>query len=585
MACSKITNTAMALCKATPTSTFFWRPIIIPAVIGVRYKHAYLSKNNAFMSKEALKKELKWVGNDRVALMGRIEKMLTGDEFEKAVALVMAAEKEGVESIASWNALLSEELKKNGPEMGFKLFNDLKKRGVKPNAHTYSMLFRELADHPSKKAVQIGMSLYDTLRRDSTVPPSIQHTNAMLQVCSNHNNMGALWEIVGELPTKGPGAPDNVTYSTILGAIHKNAKAVTDKLHPIRDDKLIKQKKIPVLREGRLLWADIVARWREGERNSGSRRSAESQEDEYGPTAAEEISSEVLFKPVNLDDIPVQATPGFGARKPPKATYPLPTNPELTIILRACRHFAEGPAIGKQYWTMLTAPDGPFKINPDRTSYHEYLRTLRATRSSALSLQVIEKEMIPKGIAFTNTFIIALSTCFRDKNNPNVLETAGALIDLMPTTWAGSHPKPLSAYIDLVRNAVLPRKIYADTRIDSPFPERDPNVLYKNRLLDGINHLTPHIKKLQQFIRSRNRRDAVDAKTYGDREETLEHGASSPAALADESHLILKRIAGMVKDLLDPSIAPSLSDDETKQLSVQASRLQRILNPGPPLPP
>lgn len=92
--------------------------------VNARYKHVYLGKKNA-MSKEAIEKELRWMGNDRVALMKRIEAKLSDDEFEEAVALVMAAEKNKIESIASWNTILGVEVKKNGPEMAFKLFNDV----------------------------------------------------------------------------------------------------------------------------------------------------------------------------------------------------------------------------------------------------------------------------------------------------------------------------------------------------------------------------------------------------------------------------------------------------------------------------
>ncbi|WEW59770.1 hypothetical protein PRK78_005250 [Emydomyces testavorans] len=645
MLCLRIRNKAITLSRvtATPTRLLVQHSTPTLSIRGARYKHAYMQKADASISKGALREELKWVGGDRVTLMNRIEKMLTDDEFEKAVALVMAAEREGTESIASWNALLGEETRKNGPEVAFKLFNDIKKRGVKPNEYTYTVLFRALAKHPSKRAVQIGMSLYNTLKPDSPVPRSIVHTNAVLQLCSNHNNMAALWEIVGGLPSTGPGAPDNVTYSTILRAILKSTETAIDKLDQGRDKKLISEKKISAVREGKMIWADIVNKWRKGDvivdqrlvfhmanllcfgqrrrdlfdllalleqtmnikrpeammklvQSMKERLAATNHEREHRQKAvcpsdihedpediepAEEISSEDLFKPVILDGVPTRSISQSGGHDLPKPSYSLPTNRELTILLRACRNFSGGPAIGRQYWTMLTTPDGPFNIEPDRTSYHEYLRILRVTRSSAITLHLIQSEMVPKGVAFTNTFVIALSTCFRDKNNPNVLETASTLIDIMPTTWAGSHPKVISSYIDLVRLSVSPPRLYADTRGNSVFPERDQDQLYKNRLLSAIRHLAPHIQKLQQFLNCQNRRDETDQKMYGD-EEVTEYGTSSPAALADQSHITLKRIAGMIKDLHSPSIAHLLSADEADQLKLQALRLHRILNPGPP---
>ncbi|EAS29150.3 uncharacterized protein CIMG_07896 [Coccidioides immitis RS] len=637
MACANISSKAMLLSRTTPASALFRRVVSASTIGSVRCKHVYMRKENPFASKEALRRELKWVGNDRVALMNRIEKMLTDDEFEKAVALVMAAEKEGADSIASWNALLSEELKKNGPDMAFKLFNDIKKRGVKPIAQTYTILFRELSKHQSRKAVKIAMSLYNSLKPDSSTPRSIVHTNAMLQVCSNHNDMDTLWEVAGELPSSGPDAPDSITYSIILNAIHKNTKLATQKLHPVNDADIIAKKKIPAIRDGRIIWMEVTDKWRKGllavdeglifqmanllifggrrrdcfdllalleqsmnikrpeamlklvraaeERTGSSNAPGKKGQNSCHPTMEDqgevqksgEISSSDLFKPIYSGGVRTKAASGPSS---PSSAYPLPTNRELTVILRACRHFAGGPAIGRQYWTVLTAPDGPFRIDPDRTSYHEYLRTLRATRSSAASLEIIQNKMIPKGVAFTNTFVISLSTCFRDKLNPNILDIAGALIDIMPTTWAGSHPKPISAYVDLVRETVSPARLYADTRKEGSFPGKSQNQLYKDRLLDAVRHLVPHIKKLQQFIISQQRNSTIGGRMYDDEEEEVrEHGASSPAALADESHRTLKRIAGMMKDLLDPSIAPLLSDSELAQLKTQSLKLRRLLNP------
>lgn len=51
------------------------------------------------------------------------------------------------------------------------------------------------------------------------VKPNIIHTNAVLKVCALARDMDALWGVAAKLPTKGFGAPDNLTYTTILNAI------------------------------------------------------------------------------------------------------------------------------------------------------------------------------------------------------------------------------------------------------------------------------------------------------------------------------------------------------------------------------
>lgn len=494
----------------------------------------------------------------------------------------------------------------------------MKKRGVKPNAHTYTTLFRELAKHRSKKAVKIAMSLYQGLKPDSPVPRSIIHTNAMLQLCTEHRDMDTLWEIVGELPLSGPNAADNVTYTTILAAIHKTAKAKTEGHDRVAQSPDVLQTKVTAVSEGKKIWAEIVERWRKGTLmvdqhlvfqmafllGFGGRRrdtfdmlalleqtmnikrpmallnltdAAKENTASFRNKVDEGPSSEVLFKPIDLSEIPVHKLSGLEGERP---SYPRPTKRELSLILRACRFLAGGPSLGRRYWEILTSRTGPFKVKPDRITYHEYLRLLRSNHNSGEALRVILDEMVPQDMAFTNTFIIAMSTCSRDTNNPHVLETASTLIDAMSKTWAGSNPRVLSNYIQIIRKLVSPEHLYSDTRKGNAFQEQDQKVLYKNRLFSAVDHLMPHVKNLQKFLRGQSeRRDATDQKMYGDDEESPQ-GAMTPAALADESESILKRIGGLIKDLQNPRYAGPLSREETDKLNGYVTELQRILNPG-----
>lgn len=494
----------------------------------------------------------------------------------------------------------------------------MKKRGVKPNAHTYTTLFRELAKHPSKKAVKIARSLYEGLKPDSPVPRSIIHTNAMLQLCAENRDMDTLWEIVDELPLTGPNAADNVTYTTILGAIHKTAKEKTERLGPVAQSKDALQIKATAVSEGKKIWAEIVERWRKGTLMvdqhlvfqmafllgfGGRRRDTfdmlallEQTMNIKRPTALLDLvkaakenttslrketeegpRSEDLFKPIDLSEIP-RHTPSELEGK--DLAYPRPTKRELSLILRACRFLAGGPSIGRRYWEILASRTGPFKVKPDRVTYHEYLRLLRSNHNSAEALRVIAEEMVPQGMAFANTFIIAMSTCARDINNPHALETASTLIDMMARTWAGSNPRVLSNYIQIVRRLVSPERLYSDTRQGGAFQNQDQKALYRSRLLTAIDHLLPHVKNLQKFLRGLGqRRDAADEKMYGEDEETPQ-GGMTPAALADEAESILKRIGGLMKDLQNPRFAGSLSSEDTDKLNSHMDELERILHAG-----
>src|SRR5579871_5275043 len=99
----------------------------------------------------------------------------------------------------------------------------MKKRGQKPDAHTYTIIFRgmaELSHYP--QTLSKALSIYHSMAADNApVKPSIIHTNAMLKVCARSQDMDAMLGIVAKLDRKGNNAPNNLTFTTILNAIRQ----------------------------------------------------------------------------------------------------------------------------------------------------------------------------------------------------------------------------------------------------------------------------------------------------------------------------------------------------------------------------
>ncbi|OJD21092.1 hypothetical protein ACJ73_07569 [Blastomyces percursus] len=217
------------------------------------------------VSKKAIDIELEWV-RDRVALSNRVKQILKKGDFEKAVTLVRTAQSRGYDCIVAWNELLDHEMKNDKPVAAFKLYNDIKKRGRKPNTYTYTIMFRGLAHSSSNKAVQIARSIYKSLcSPNSGVKPSILHANAVLGVCSRHSNMDALWEVVGSLPERGEGAADSRTFTIILNGIRTRTAHEIKAFNPRSQADGIAEKRAVSVREGKRIWADVVRRWRMGE--------------------------------------------------------------------------------------------------------------------------------------------------------------------------------------------------------------------------------------------------------------------------------------------------------------------------------
>lgn len=143
----------------------------------------------------------------------------------------------------------------------------MKKRGRMPNEHTYTIMLEGLANAPPGsgcKPVKEAWSIYESIAAsNSKVTRNIIHTNAMLTVCLNHLDMKTLWRVLEELPIEGPDAPNAITYTIILKAIHRE---VTEGL-PTKilgnDDKLAKRKRDAVV-DAKRVWADVALRWKKG---------------------------------------------------------------------------------------------------------------------------------------------------------------------------------------------------------------------------------------------------------------------------------------------------------------------------------
>lgn len=126
--------------------------------------------------------------------------------------------------------------------------------------------------HTGFNPVKTAMSIYNSISApNSTVKRNIIHTNVMLEVCSAQRDMNALWQVAGELPEEGPGAPDATAYTVILRAIMRYCqKGVEDimkkagvneaTITPDVTDRILIRKD-RALKEAKRVWADIIYRW------------------------------------------------------------------------------------------------------------------------------------------------------------------------------------------------------------------------------------------------------------------------------------------------------------------------------------
>jgi hypothetical protein len=161
-------------------------------------------------------------------------------------------------------------------------------------------------------------------------------------------------------------------------------------------------------------------------------------------TGEPEENFEGLFDPV------VGTNSAGNKSKSPGPVFLRLDNAGLNFILTTTRLMTQGTGIAKEYWDLVNQKDNANYLTPDAGNFHEYLRILRVGRSSRLAVAVIRDQMIPANAVEPKSFHIAMSTCLRDRQNPNVLKNAGELLALMDQNLPLPDPRPLSSYLGLV---------------------------------------------------------------------------------------------------------------------------------------
>ena len=234
---------------------------------------------------------------DPLKLAKAVLDKLRKDQPMAAVELVRASEKVPGDmtgtggNVVSWNHLCDWFWSRSDEQMAAKLYHEMKKRGHKPDAHTYTIMLRgyaNLAKRRAKTSVQGAMKIWNNLVQEkSGVTPNTIHLNSVVSVCAKALDMDALWEVIRQVPETGVGAADAWTYTTVLNALQagalKKAAEISEQDHQARlpiprsrdhdgsaedqEPKWLKLNKTfhHAVRNGKQLWTEIVLRWRKGE--------------------------------------------------------------------------------------------------------------------------------------------------------------------------------------------------------------------------------------------------------------------------------------------------------------------------------
>lgn len=409
-------------------------------------------------------KQIEVYYKDPLQLAEGVLQRLRVPDIEGALRLVRASQAYEIKNIVSWNHCCDWLMAQGQVKQALAVYNEMKKRGQKPDAHTYTIMLRGLSQHVDKaNSVKEAVKIYNSIfAPNSAVKPNTIHTNAIINVCARGGDMDSLWAVAGRLPEKGAGSPDRITYSTILNAIRENTiKEATKSADRIKSSKTAGGKGeeeaaeerarlyAKAVEDGRKMWEDISYRWRRADLVIDEQLVCAMGRLLLACGMEKDIEQvldlvEVTMN-LRLKERGNRATQGGSWLQGPadSSTLPLlmkesniyatPGPNTLSMLLQACSQKRSIQHLSKPYWQRLTDPNGGYKIQPDAGNIITYLRLLRQQRSSSEAFELLAQtwpEDVAKVLYRRASFIIAFSTCVRDKNNPNVFKTAQKMLKL-----------------------------------------------------------------------------------------------------------------------------------------------------------
>lgn len=487
-------------------------------------------KGITVQNRKALEKELVWL-KDPFKLTEHIKFTLRNNDPEKALDLCRIASK-SMDCVVSWNTIVDFYMQRYNINDAMKVYNEMKKRAQFPDSYTYVLLLRGLArrwkvgDPVKAENATKAVSIYNSMNTPSSrVKPAIIHTNAALKVCADALDLDAMWGIAGQLPEKGPGAPDHLTYTIILTAIRYGAYGNNPDDLPL--EQLAKRRQKAV-NEGKRIWLDVIRKWRAGDIHidedlvcamgrllvtskslhdwdnvldlvkqtmkidrqipsigDPARRTehvpqdpeelaqAKAQEQEADEEGYIDSPAMNAFKSTNtVASVPDPDKP-FSDRS--SLTWVSPGNKTLSTIIEACLQMRI-PRTASAYWDLLTNP--PYSIQPDIPNFDSQLRLLSTNRSSTRIARLIKEDLSAAGLSPKNsTLRIAMKGCQRDMKNPRALENATTIIDAMEASCPDPDVQTLNEYLSL-----------ALTTNDGP------------KIIAAINRLDPIVHNLRSRI-------------------------------------------------------------------------------------
>lgn len=502
--------------------------------------------------RHAVRKHLEHM-HDSYTIAKHVERTLrkSPERFDETLLLVQTASRNHRCTVA-WNHLIDHQLQAQRLRAAVRLFNDMKKRAQRPDAHTYTVLFRGFALSPHRElAVSEAVRLFRAMGRQQGVKPNIIHLNAVLHVCARAGDIDTMFTLVDEVLHDGPDGekstaskkdklvPTAQTYTAILQGLRSWALNPEDNAEgssPPDSEDRVKE----TVEHSRSVWEEVMRSWRGGylaldEQLVGAMGRNLLLDKKAGPPDVLALLEQTMGIPrldtrssagtePKTEQGTVGPTSSTASKSRKKANQPpQPAQPGLNTLSLILTALAEARLVtaAVRYWDHLAGDRG---LEPDAKLWEQMIRLLHLGRSSAEAARLLS--VAPPAIQSPYLFRTALSTCFRDIRNPNVVDNASAIVDAMvrgasESDNRGPDAKTLWMYLEVPQRRARAEASLSGRDATAKGEGVGPLVELVNRVWDPYLRASK-FSLFSQLVETRKINVIKNAKMYGEVCEVVE---------------------------------------------------------------
>ena len=435
----------------------------------------------------------------------------------------------------------------------------MKKRAQKPNAQTFTIIFRGCARSKFyTQAVQAAVKHYNMLLQDSRLDANITHLNAVLNACAKAGDLDSMF-LIADTINDTTRLPNAYTYTTILNGLR--AQGGRDRIvkHLSLDERKASMDKLVERAKG--LWTEVIDHWKNGKLIIDEQlvcamgrvmyltfetsvkleifdlleqtmkipnlvKKLKEQRDDRFPNVRE-VDESVLNKEAegllqgtgkSIEDPSMRGIAVSGGSVPVPASsayFAVPGCNTLSLVVQTAGVTRRTTA-GITYWNLLVKHYG---IVPDRDAWLRLFGMLKIGKASAHAASVLE--MMPDDLMAEQAFRITMEACLRDNINPNAIENSNKVLDVMLKRLQVPDLHALRLYLrlSLVSNFQLRSEAAAGQ-------EQEARLKYGMQISHAVMRLWEPYQKVHShyFHKVKARDDLARGRLHNDQREVIALG-------------------------------------------------------------